>query len=596
MSDFLKLWLSLSFSGSLLILLLLCFKGVLKNRVSRRWQYYIWLVVIARLLLPVTPEVSLTGSAFQTVERVVSESYEASMPDDGQQNPAVWTDSKGVELTNLTELTELKDAYGQKEPDSSGFLWTAGSVLWNHLWLVWAAAALVLLIRKITVYQSFVRYVRAGGAAVSDPELLDRLAEIGGQAGVKRPVELCVNPLLSSPLLIGFFRPCIVLPSAALSEEEFRYTALHELTHYRRKDMFYKWLAQIALCLHWFNPLVYLMTKEISRACELSCDEAVLSVLADDERKGYGAALLEAMNTPGVYREELASVTLSENKTLLKERLSAIMGYKKRSKIASAAAVALTAVMFIGAAASGAYAEPILPAITKPGTTRGAMNDDYEEWDTGYTGYSYTQAGYYQEPYVFDYGWNLNDDGFKSYGEKARVTLTDGTSIPISFDDSCKEAARDKKVLAALTQLTERLRKEYAGSTMPLQKPIVVSVEYVGGSELSKLAEDYYSDGKMTRFSAIFPALSEAVKWDFCGRMIEDGKLTFLSSCSRAMTAEMIADCAEKAYAKGALTLFSVLVPEMSDSQRDTWAARASRDGKNTFLSVVTNYIQKHKE
>lgn len=120
-----------------------------------------------------------------------------------------------------------------------------------------------LLIRKIAVYQSFVSYVKAGRILVSDIKLLDRLTVLAGPAGIKKPVELCVNPLISSPLLIGFFRPCIVLPGADISENDFRYTVLHELTHFRRRDMFYKWLVQITVCLHWFNPLVSIMSREI---------------------------------------------------------------------------------------------------------------------------------------------------------------------------------------------------------------------------------------------------------------------------------------------------------------------------------------------
>lgn len=133
---------------------------------------------------------------------------------------------------------------------------------------------LVLFVRKVTIYQSFIRYVKAGSSEVSDVAVLDRLASAAEQAGVKKPVELYCNPLVSTPLLIGFVRPCIILPTINLPDSDFQYTALHELTHYKRGDMFYKWFVQLVVCLHWFNPLVYLMEQDISRLCELSCDEA----------------------------------------------------------------------------------------------------------------------------------------------------------------------------------------------------------------------------------------------------------------------------------------------------------------------------------
>lgn len=71
MNNMLKIFLSLSFSGSLLILLLFFCRYFLKNRMSRQWQYYIWLVVIARLLLPFTLETTLMGNVFQTIDYVI---------------------------------------------------------------------------------------------------------------------------------------------------------------------------------------------------------------------------------------------------------------------------------------------------------------------------------------------------------------------------------------------------------------------------------------------------------------------------------------------------------------------------------------------
>ena len=96
--------------------------------------------------------------------------------------------------------------------------------------------------------------------------MLDLLAREEVWAGVKRPVELYVNNMVSSPMLLGLFRPCIILPTADLSQDEFLCTVRHELIHYRRWDMPYKWLVQITICLHWFNPLVYLMGRELGRA------------------------------------------------------------------------------------------------------------------------------------------------------------------------------------------------------------------------------------------------------------------------------------------------------------------------------------------
>lgn len=341
MNDVLKIFFSMSFSGSLLILLLFLCRHFLKNKMSRQWQYYVWLIVIARLLLPFTPEISFVGSLFQTAENTV---YQTDIPD-------------FIGEFHLN-LQDINNSASNKE--SSTFPLT------ESICLIWLVTALVLFIRKITIYQSFVRYIKAGQHPVSDIRLLDQLALIGEEAGIKNAVELSVNPLISSPLLIGFFHPHIVLPGTELSDRDFRYTILHELTHYHRWDMFYKWLVQITLCLHWFNPLVYLMSHEINHACEFSCDEALLAKIGSNHAKEYGETLLNAMAKSGHYKEALASLSLNESKKTLKERMEAIMNFTKKSKTAVFGGITLTLLLCAGAFFLGAYTSPSKQAAEKP--------------------------------------------------------------------------------------------------------------------------------------------------------------------------------------------------------------------------------------
>lgn len=90
---------------------------------------------------------------------------------------------------------------------------------------------------------------------------------------------------------------------------------IHELIHYKRKDIYYKWLVQVVWCIHWFNPLLYLVVGEINRLCELSCDEAVISFLElDGERREYAGVLLEAVVPENTYKDNITSLTLSEEK------------------------------------------------------------------------------------------------------------------------------------------------------------------------------------------------------------------------------------------------------------------------------------------
>ncbi len=284
MNEILKVFLSMSFSGALLILALLLGGRLLKNKISRQWQYYIWLIVILRLVLPFGTETSLMGKMYQDMDDGISQAvslYERPTPfytsGDISTLEDIFHFAIGAEADNENAacsaegLISVRPAEGLAPAGPTEDLVAASplqdiaSLLINHIWIIWLAATLGMVIRKVTIYQSFIRYIKAGLAPVADMRILDQLSIVAEQAGVKKPVELCVNPLVSSPMLIGFFHPCIVLPGVDISEKDFRHIVLHELTHYKRGDMFYKWLVQITVCLHWFNPFVTLWAGKLQK-------------------------------------------------------------------------------------------------------------------------------------------------------------------------------------------------------------------------------------------------------------------------------------------------------------------------------------------
>lgn len=363
MNSILKLFLSMSLSGSILIIALFLGRPLYQNRTSKRWQYYAWLIVIARLLLPFSPQKSLCGMFIAQSNDYIRQNSSLDTPDSNtrQQKTASAPSAQTVPPVSSSQSTQsvpANDTDANKETARLGnagrFLSDLYSKLHAYLWIVWIGTAVLLFVRKVTIYQSFVFYLKAGWAEVSDIRLLDALALIGKQAGVRQPVELYTNPLISSPLLLGLFRPCIVLPSVELSDADFMYTAWHELSHYKRLDMLYKWLMQLTACLHWFNPLVWLMCRELCRSCELACDETIIQRLDANGRRAYGDTLLHAFYPGGSYKHSLTSVMLSESAKQLKERMRVIMKFKKISKPASLLSIFLSGILITTAVAAGA--------------------------------------------------------------------------------------------------------------------------------------------------------------------------------------------------------------------------------------------------
>ena len=339
MNEFMKILLSLSVSGTLLLLLILGLKPLYKSRFSKRWQYYIWIIVALRFLLPFTPDTTIVGSLFEKPGTTVITNEIPASPN--VPAPANTDNSKTEPIQANRDI-----AAAMREPFNR----------YVCLFFIWSVFALVLFVRKITIYQGFIQYIKAGSTEVSDIKTLNLLSNCEEKLNIKTRVELSRNPLIASPIMIGFFRARIVLPACELDDKELSYIFVHELIHYKQRDMFYKWLIQIAVCAHWFNPFVYLLEKEVNKSCELSCDEKVISILDDKARREYGDTLISFLQSNNLYKSSLASVTLTEGAEQLKERLGAIMKFKKKSKGIIAITAIFSVLVCVCFFVTGAYA------------------------------------------------------------------------------------------------------------------------------------------------------------------------------------------------------------------------------------------------
>lgn len=381
MADVLRVVLSLGVSGGVLFLAVLGISRMANGRFGRAWQYYLWLLVLLRLLAPFALADSPVNRLFRLAPAVQQAEVQAvqAVQDAGR----VSADGAGA---------------GDGTAAAGGGLTLKGVVDFalRWLWVPWLAVALGLLVRKATQYQGFATYIRAGNTAVDDPAVLDRLAGVCEEMGIKRQVGLYVNPLAASPLMLGFFRPCIILQTAELEADAFRLVVMHELTHLKRCDLLYKWLAQVALCVHWYNPLVHWLVKRVNADCELACDESVMARLDFAEQRAYGHVLIASMQSEGQYRQAVAGLTLSEDAKTVKERLGAMMMRVKRTKWMAAVSVLVAGAVLAGGVLLGAAVPGLGSA--QAGIDLEGKSDAYKliaklyEVDTAQSVDAYTQA------------------------------------------------------------------------------------------------------------------------------------------------------------------------------------------------------------
>ena len=118
-------------------------------------------------------------------------------------------------------------------------------------------------------------------------------SEVKNELGIKRAVRLKAVSDTGSPMLVGILFPIVYLPCRDIPDDSMRMILLHELTHYKRKDLLVKWFAVLVNAIHWFNPLCYLACANLSEACEVACDMSVTKNMSEEERKLYMQTILK---------------------------------------------------------------------------------------------------------------------------------------------------------------------------------------------------------------------------------------------------------------------------------------------------------------
>lgn len=159
---------------------------------------------------------------------------------------------------------------------------------------------------------------------MTDGHTLKLLKDSQAELQIRGQVGLRVCPGISSPMLIGFIRPAILLPESAIPADELALIIRHELVHYKRKDVWYKALVLLAAALHWFNPFIHLVAREIAVQCEISCDDEVVKHSDANGRQKYVEAILGIIRKQSTLQSVL-STNFYSGKQGMKHRVYSIM-------------------------------------------------------------------------------------------------------------------------------------------------------------------------------------------------------------------------------------------------------------------------------
>ena len=261
---------ALSLGGGVVALVLMGVARVTRARYAAKWRCVIWALLCLRLiiLLPLVPQVQApVQMTVPQMDRPVAVSAAPSVtPDEGTSSQLR---PDGKEEASAPTLSHIV-----------GGVWLLGMCGV----LVWSGVS----------HMRLRRYLRRWATVETREEVCCRYAAQAQRLNLKRVPKLLACPGLEVPMLTGLVVPALMLPQVASPEDGLDYALLHELIHYRRRDIWLKALVMLTVSVHWFNPVMWLMVRQVDRDIELACDEMALTVLPEEERLAYGETILQA--------------------------------------------------------------------------------------------------------------------------------------------------------------------------------------------------------------------------------------------------------------------------------------------------------------
>ncbi len=312
--------LRMSFTGGALILVIVLVRALALNRLPKRTFLVLWAVAVLRLLTPFTAASAL--SVYALADRLPP-AVQAAPPEFVSPTPPVVSGELGtfstVERSQKPEFPVLPA------------IWLAGVLLCGAFFLT-----------------AYIRFRRAFCSAlpVDAPEAQRWLEN----HPARRKISLRQWDRAAAPLTYGVLHPVILLPANTDWSDDVRmaWVLEHELVHIQRLDALSKLLLTVAVCVHWFNPLVWCMYALANRDIELSCDEAVVRRFGLERRSSYARALISMEEQ----KSGLGPFASAFSKNAIEERIIAIMKTKNRSLAAILTAAVLICCVSVAFATS----------------------------------------------------------------------------------------------------------------------------------------------------------------------------------------------------------------------------------------------------
>lgn len=330
--------LEMTFVGGVMVLVITTLRAVLLNKLPKRTFIFLWEIAMLRLVLPISiPAATSVYSLFSLFGN--SGKTAQTAPKTTVMNIPIISSAITDENLQAAERPLQGNAQAGVSIPVCAIVWVVGIVI----------ALAVFVVGYIIVYRKY-RYATTVKGGYVEQWLLEQK--------IRRNVQIRCSKQAVSPLTYGILCPTIVLPQSLedIQSEQLTYILMHEMTHIRRFDMLRKIAAAAVLCIHWFNPIVWVLFLLYNRDIELACDETVLRKMKGDCRSAYAMALIGMEER----RRGFSSLYNHFSRNAIEERIVAIMKTKKIGVISTVAGLALTLFVTCGFTTSAVTNERVV--------------------------------------------------------------------------------------------------------------------------------------------------------------------------------------------------------------------------------------------
>lgn len=302
------------FISSFVVIAIILIRKIFQKQLSSKWQYNLWFLLLTALTIPFLPTQLLNFGGKFTWNGNQNSNQTPSNPT--MKNRATenenWMQDFSISV-NRFDLTFL-----------------------NHiLTITWITGMFVMIVLIIHAWVKL-RRIKKSTSIVKNQEVITLFEQCKQRLHISRHLVLVESPLVKSPLTFGIFKTYIILPQHAkswMSMEDLKYILLHELNHYKYKDIATNHLIVLFQVFYWYNPLIWIAFREMRLDREIACDSTVLKMLNQNQHAAYGNTIINFVDKSYLPRHFAMVNQLAGSKKQIKKRIERIAAFTVETKL-----------------------------------------------------------------------------------------------------------------------------------------------------------------------------------------------------------------------------------------------------------------------